>query len=296
MKTFVIACAMLISVVLPASAQRLEPGTTTALFKTPSAENFRLLKVAGIEWVEVALNQCYRGVPTEEVMPRIDAMKAAVDSASLRVWSIHLPFSRTLDISVLNDSIRAANVEIIAQMIRKSACFAPQRLVLHPSSEPIADSIREQRIINSIASIRLLKPVADAIGAELCVENLPRTCLGNTPEELVRIVDAADVGICFDTNHYFHGTTGHFLDVAGARIRTLHCSDYDFENECHWLPTQGEIDWAESMRRLVRNRYDGVFMYEAIRNRSDGSRLTPAQIVESYRTIHTDFEHLKLCK
>ena len=61
-------------------------------------------------------------------------------------------------------------------------------LVLHPSSEPITDSIRAQRITNASRSIAYLKKYADQIGAQLCIENLPRTCLGNTPEELLEII------------------------------------------------------------------------------------------------------------
>ncbi|MEE0850206.1 MAG: sugar phosphate isomerase/epimerase family protein [Alistipes onderdonkii] len=291
MKRVLILMAAAFCAVVPVSAQRPEPGTTTALYKQASTEDFSRIRAAGIEWIEVALNQCYRGVPMEQIVPRIEAMKAMVDSAGLKVWSVHLPFSRTLDISAADDSLRRENVAFMAKMIRKSGLFSPQRLVLHPSSEPIADEQREQRIENAIASIRLLKQEADAIGAELCIENLPRTCLGNTPEELVRIVDAVPgVGICFDTNHYIGGTTGHFMDVAGRRIRTLHCSDFDFVNECHWLPTQGDIDWREFVSRLHDIGYDGVFMYEAIKDRSSQKRLSPEQVAASYAEIFNAIE------
>ena len=279
----------ILGVMVPVSAQKLEPGTTTALYKKTSTKDFIRIKAAGVKWVEVALNQCYRGTPMEQIVPRIEAMKAMIDSAGLKVWSIHLPFSRTLDISAADDSLRRENVSFMAKMIRKSGLFAPQRLVLHPSSEPIAEEERETRIANTIASIRLLKSEAEAIGAELCIENLPRTCLGNTPEELVRIVDAVPgVGICFDTNHYVGGSTEHFMDVTGKRIRTLHCSDFDFENECHWLPTQGDIDWKVFVRRLHDIGYDGVFMYEAIKDRPSQKRLSPEQIAESYNEIFRD--------
>lgn len=273
----------------PVSAQRPEPGTTSALYKEVSTENFRRIKAACIQWVEIAINQCYRGVPMEQIVPRIEAMKAMADSAGVKVWSIHLPFSRTLDISVLNDSLRRENVAFMAKMIRRSAIFAPQRLVLHPSSEPINDTEREERLTRAVGSIRELKEAADAIGAELCIENLPRTCLGNTPEELVRIVDAVPgVGICFDTNHYVQGTTAHFMNVAGKRIRTLHCSDFDLVNECHWLPTQGQIDWAEFTRKLEEIGYDGLFMYEATKDQPTKERLRPEQIMESFRLIYPE--------
>lgn len=282
----ILLTAFLLGMEIPASAQRPEVGTSTAVWGAiPTVEELHEARADGIRWIEVAVNQCYRGVPNEEKYPRMRQMKERLDSAGIRVWSVHLPFSRQLDISVADDSQRAKNVAVLSKMIRWSCeLYAPQRLVLHPSSEPIADSLREQRIGNAIASIRALKKVADAEGVELCVENLPRTCLGNTPEELVRIVDAVPgVGICFDTNHYTQGTIPHFIEVAGSRIRTVHISDYDFVNECHWLPYEGQIDWAAFLRDLrEKARYDGVLMYEVKTLRRDGSRTTPRDIATSF--------------
>ena len=287
---------ILLGMEIPASAQRPEVGTSTAVWgDIPAVEELQQARTDGVQWVEVAVNQCYRGVPEEEQYPRMKQMKERLDSAGMPVWSVHLPFSRTLDISVLEDSLRAENVAFQAKMIRWSCeLYAPQRLVLHPSSEPIADSLREQRLENAIASIRTLKVVADECGVELCIENLPRTCLGNTPEELVRIVDAVPgVGICFDTNHYVQGSISHFIEVAGRRIRTVHISDYDFVNECHWLPYEGEIDWGAFLRAMNETAgYDGVLMHEVRKQRRDGSRTTTRDIVAGVERMCEDYNKL----
>lgn len=279
---------------VPTSAQRPEPGTSTAVWgRWVTAEQLQQAKKDGVNSIEVALNQCYRNIPNEEKIPRMQAMKAAIDSARIQVWSVHLPFSRQLDISVLDDSLRAKNVNIIARMIRISGdLYAPQRMVLHPSSEPIEDKERERRIYNAVASIRTLKAVADETGAVLCIENLPRTCLGNTPEELVRIVDSIPgVGICFDTNHYVHGTTSHFIDVAGERIKTVHMSDFDFVNECHWLPYEGEIDWGAFMRDMREKAgYEGVMMHEVRHIRRDGSPTTTADLREAFEKMYNAYK------
>lgn len=248
-----------------------------------------------MKYVEVAFNQCYRGVPVDEVIPRIKEMKAKIDSADIEVWSIHLPFSRTLDISVLDDRLRKENVDFMAEMIELCAMFQPTCLVLHPSSEPIADSIRAQRIANASESIAYLKKYADRIGAQLCIENLPRTCLGNTPEELMRIVgDIPDVKVCFDTNHYTKGTTEHFVAIVGSRIGTIHASDFDLVNECHWLPTQGNIKWGKLMQDLEKTGYKGVFMYEATKDH-ENNNVRPAleRIAETFDKIIDDYKTLK---
>ena len=186
-------------------AQKYKVGTTTALWKVPASTDFSQARSVGVEYVEVAFNQCYRGVPADEVVPRIRDMKAKIDSAGIKVWSIHLPFSRMLDISVLDEKKRKENVDFMAEMIGQCAQFQPKCLVLHPSSEPITDSIRAQRITNASRSIAYLKKYADQIGAQLCIENLPRTCLGNTPEELLEMIkDIPGVKVCFDTRSEEH--------------------------------------------------------------------------------------------
>lgn len=286
---------MLMAITLSGYAQKYEVGTTTAVWKVPTASDYLQAKASGIKYVEVALNQCYRGVPANEIVPRIRAMKASIDSASIEVWSVHLPFSRTLDISVLGDAQRKENVECMAEMIEQCAIFRPKRLVLHPSSEPIDDSIRIQRITNASQSIAYLKSFADKIGAQLCIENLPRTCLGNTPEELLEIIkDIPGVKICFDTNHYTKGTTEHFVATAGKYISTIHASDFDLVNECHWLPTQGNIRWVRLIYDLKKAGYKGVFMYEVTKDHENNNvRPTPERIVETYNQIMNEYKKQK---
>lgn len=273
------------------SAQKYSIGTTSALWKNPTVKDFIEAKNNGIDYLEIALNQCYRGVPMEEVVTRVFEMKAKVDSADIKVWSIHLPFSKKLDISVLDSVQRSKNVKFIAGMIELSAMFNPQRLVLHPSSEPISDSLRVERIQYAQESIDILRKYANKIGAELCVENLPRTCLGNTPDELLQIVEPfPDVKICFDTNHFLGGDPLMFIRKFGNRIGTIHVSDYDGINECHWIPGDGKIEWGKLFYMLNEVGYDGVFMYETTKNKNK-ERVSSEELVGSYQLIQSQYKN-----
>ena len=296
MRILFAALAILLYSVSPASAQRLEAGTSTALWgKAYTVNDLKEASAADVDYIEVAINQSYRGVPAEKVMANMKKNAGIIDSTDVSVWSVHLPFSRTLDISVLNDSLRQKNVSFIADIMRSSAIlYKPERFVLHPSSEPIESDERESRIQCAISSIRELKKVSDETGIMLCIENLPRTCLGNTPEELVRITDSVPgVYICFDTNHYVKGETDDFIRIAGQKIKTVHISDYDMVNECHWLPYDGKINWPEFLYNLIITaKYDGVLMYE-VKKRSDGSKVPVTDIGESLERIYNEYENLK---
>ena len=129
------------------TAQCLGVGSSTS---SMSPEEMAAAAKAGVEYVEIGISG--RGTVAEIREKALHAKRMA-DEAGLKVWSCHLPFSRKLDISVLNDSARMANLEFLTEMIAICGEVGPEKLVLHPSSEPIADGEREQRIRNSIASI-----------------------------------------------------------------------------------------------------------------------------------------------
>lgn len=274
MKRILFSAAALVCAV-SVSAQCLGVGSSTSSMRPEEmAEAAR----AGIEYVEIGISG--RGTVAEIREKALHARRMA-DEAGLKVWSCHLPFSRTLDISVLDDSARMANVAFLAEMIAICGEVGPRKLVLHPSSEPIADGEREERIRNSIASIGVLRHEAARIGAELCIEDLPRTCLGRNSAELLRIVEPyPDVKICFDTNHLLTEDPVRFVEACGDRIATVHVSDYDGVDERHWLPGRGTIDWPGLYRALMQSGYRGVFMYEL--KRGEGS---PAEMVSIYEKL-----------
>ena len=168
------------------------------------------------------------------------------------------------------------------RMIRLASIFGPQRLVLHPSSEPIADEEREIRLQNSANSIGRLALSAKEIGAVLCIENLPRTCLGRDSGELMRLIAAyPEVMVCFDSNHLLKEEHAHFFEAVGNRIGTIHASDYDRKDERHWLPGEGVIDWPDFLRRLQASGYKGVFMHEVLNKET----ATPENIVKTYNEV-----------
>ena len=171
MKKILLTAAMLLCAA-NLSAQCLGVGSSTS---SMSLEEMAQAAQAGIGYVEIGISGC--GTVTEIREKALHAKRKA-DEAGLKVWSCHLPFSRTLDISVLSDSARMANIGFLTEMIAICGELGPKKLVLHPSSEPIADAEREQRILNSIASIGVLREAAACIRAELCIEEFPRTCLG----------------------------------------------------------------------------------------------------------------------
>ncbi len=82
-------------------------------------------------------------------------------------------------------------------------------------------------------------------------------------EEIVELVSVhKDLRVCFDTNHLLNQDPCDFVRKLGDKIITLHISDYDFQNERHWLPGEGDINWPELISTLKETGYSGPWLYE----------------------------------
>ena len=135
---------------------------------------------------------------------------------------------------------------------------------------------------NSANSIGRLALAAKEIGVMLCIENLPRTCLGRNSDEILQLIaNYPEVMVCFDSNHLLKEDHAHFFEQVGNRIGTIHASDYDRKDERHWLPGKGIIDWSDFLRKLKQSGYNGVFMYEIRSSEVDSIQ----QIVKAHHRI-----------
>ncbi len=257
-----------------------ELGISQALFGGLSATEAKSMVNAGVKHIEVTMNTFWRNHTDEECYSLARSTRKLIDETpGLEVWSVHLPFSSTLDISVKDANARAENVDIMSKMIRLAGEFKPRKLVLHPSSEPISDADRATRLDNARESIGKLLPVAKEIGAQLCIENLPRTCLGRTSSEIWFLIqDYPEVMVCFDSNHLLIEDHNLFFQNVGHRIGTIHASDYDKVDERHWLPGLGVIDWPLFLLNLMHFGYEGVFMTEVKTG-------TAAEVVNAYKNV-----------
>ena len=220
----------------------------------------------GISCMEVGWpNTVRQGMEETEIWAK--EMKTAADKAGVEIWSIHIPYGGVYDISKADEAERqqavAANA---ADMELGSRILKPKYFIIHASAEPISEEERAARFAASHKSLQELAAKAKACGVGLLVEDLPRTCLGNTSTELLSIINGIDnTDICFDVNHLLQESHVSFIRNTKGRIKSTHMSDYDATDERHWLPGKGVINWTELLKELVAAGYTGPFMYEVSR-------------------------------
>ena len=233
-------------------------GSSTCFTGKFDREAFRGYAAAGIDCVELSTNYNNYFNTWEFVDRPEDYARIAADEG-VEIWSVHLPFSRKLDISNEDKELRAVTLYTDRAMIRASARAGAKVIVLHPSSEPIDDERRPERMRLSREAIISLNEECVKLGVKLAVED-----------------------------------NAHFIDTltaGGIKIHTLHISDYFRDaagvlDERHVLPGEGINDWHAIFDALVRHGYKGPIMYEVpARPKTHETPYTFAELADNMRRL-----------
>lgn len=224
-----------------------------------SSELFTKYRDGGIEYMEIALtSDQYEALD-------FDALASLAKDNGVKIWTIHLPYSPFVRVDLSRPDLAARTVEFYGDIIKKGSAIGVERYVVHPSGEPVETDAAKRTLRMDCAKKHLVKLVdfAASLGATIAVENLPRTCLGNTIAEMDEILSAhPSLRICLDTNHLLTENVPEFIRHFGNRIVTTHISDCDFVNERHWLPGEGDNDWGGIYKALCEVGYAGIWLYE----------------------------------
>lgn len=244
----------------------------------------------GIHYLELSINPLLQ-LGKNERTEWIQELKLNTEAAGIQVWSVHMAWSNTVDISTLNEEDRANTIETHIEVMKLLAPLNVQKYVIHPSAEPVTDEDRSERLQNSINSLKILSKEAQRHSGKIALEVMPRTLLGNTSDELLYIINEVDKGleICFDTNHVLQESPEEFVRKAGSLITTLHVSDYDAVDERHWMPGRGVINWNQVIHELVKIGYEGPWMYEVVRRESDVPVTDIEGLVKTWELLKADY-------
>lgn len=190
-------------------------------------------------------------------------------ASGVKVWSIHLPFSGAGAVRPDDpDGMWESYLPIHKALIEGGGKAGIKYMVIHASGEDPElrfAPTREARMQRVLRHLSALSDFCKANGSTLCVEVLPRFCIGNCAEEIERIISYnPDIRLCFDVNHLLKESHVDFIKKVGKYAVTTHISDYDFIDERHQFPMQGQINWRELQSALEQADYAGPFLYETM--------------------------------
>ena len=251
-------------------------------------EDFDNYQACGIEAIEIS--------PSCKDFPTLDfpAIEKEAKRTGVHIWSLHLPFSREIDISHPSSQKRRAALNTDLFYMEKAAAVGAEVVVVHPSSEPISENERQERLSNASSSLKILADKAQELGILLAVENLPRTCLTrNSHEMLYLLTQDKRLRFCFDTNHLLEENHAEFLKPCADRLISLHISDYDFINEHHVMPGDGFIDWRQLVTLLEEADYQGPLLFEvSLAGYHKADFEAPSHSLSEIKSIHKNIKSI----
>ena len=247
-----------------------------------NADTLRELAAAGICQIELSSGHIAPFYDELDFPHKAKDIAALSRENGVTVSSVHLPFCpfAEIDPASRDASVRAYVVEKQTELLNAAGEAGIGLAVIHPSGEPYGEEERSERLVLAADTVAKVTEAAKSAGVTLCLENLPRTCLCRTSDEMLYFLDRIpDLRAVFDTNHSLKEDNAHYIGEVGPKIVTLHVSDYDFIDEKHWLPLEGKNDWPSIISALEEAGYAGRFLYEL---KAGYSYL---QIAENYRKL-----------
>lgn len=257
-----------------------------ALSVGPRAMNdadFTALYDSGIREVELSSGDIAPFYEQLDFTHKSKEIASLAHSHGVNISSVHLPFApfAKIDPSTPDPEVRKNIIARQSELIRAAGDAGIRIAVIHPSGEPSRAEERAERLENAIGVIGVLAEQAEKEGVTLALENLPRTCLCRTHDEMLLFLSAIpSLKVCFDTNHSLTENNADYIAAVADKIATLHVSDYDFVDERHWLPGRGKNDWNKIISLLESSGYFGRWLYEL--RSGEG---TYAEVYENYRKL-----------
>lgn len=177
--------------------------------------------------------------------PQVRLMKRIMDLSGAVLSSVHSDFSAPAQIDQPDRYAREAALLTQRCGIMFAADMGARFYILHPSNYKEGPEL-EMRIDIAGDSYASLCQFAATQGMVIALENMIDS-IGHHENQLLQIVDRADEasGVCFDTGHA--NLNARLPEMAMAllgRTVTTHMHDNDGQQDRHWFPGAGAVDWA----------------------------------------------------
>ena len=221
-------------------------GATIGL-QGPLVAKYKALKAAGFEGVEPMSH-----------MDQDEVVKA-LEESGLKAASVCCSTHWRLTLSHPDPAAREKGLEGLKQALRDAKRYGATSVLLVPGVA--RDGVTyEQCWERSIAEIRKVVPLAEALGVKIAVENVWNDFI-KTPEEARRYLDEINsptVGWHFDIGNMIKFNAAEtWPPVLGKRILRLHIKEYGKAKGFNVQFFEGDNNWPAIMKALDDIGYDG---------------------------------------
>ena len=241
-------------------------GISTLLIKERDLlSNVHLLVELGIELLEIRAEPGHFPYEDREY---INSLGTVLKKVGLKAYSLHMPTNK-VDISYLNQDDRLRSIREIKRAALSFLKLGGELVVVHPGGRVKDEFKREDHLSRSFESLKELGDFFSGCGLKMALENTLPSRIGSRIEELLILhgrLKSKNSGICLDTGHIniMKDPTVALKELKDYLIH-LHIADNLGENDDHFLPGEGKINWKVFFKILKEIDYQGVFMLEVKR-------------------------------
>jgi len=224
------------------------------------------IRANGFELIEVCSFPKHLDYHQEDEVRRAGEM---MHRLGLRPFSFHAPFADRIDITSLDEQVRASAVAELITACRAAALIGAENVVLHPGPEREGRPPQEeflQRMHNAARSLNQVAAHCCQTGVQLQLENmLPHLLFGQTSDMMYLLgeINTCAVGTCLDTGHaHLSGDLGSVIHKLSGHLKMVHINDNHGDRDAHLLPGEGAIDWPWLISELHRHHFHGGLIIE----------------------------------
>lgn len=197
----------------------------------------------------------------------IGRVRQELDHLSLRVTSMHAPYSVSTDVTSPEEGGRLAAVAEVKAAADALAALGGATLVVHAGSEADAAVLDGRpRLQRGIRSLTEVYEHCQARGISIAIEDMLGHKLGGRTEDLQYAFEQfpmQDVGFCLDTGHSFlNGRLFERIKLFGPRLVMVHAHDTHGNYDDHLPPGEGSIPWPSVLNALTAVGFQGEIVLE----------------------------------
>ncbi len=201
-------------------------------------------------------------------------LREKLQECDIRVHSLHIPFSKNLDISSLDDAKRQGSVFELKKGIDLASFLNAGIAIVHPGGEltNFRDHDEKKRRLDKCAqSVGEILKYASQKNIILAMENLLPHMVCGYSDDILSIVNGFNsdyVKICFDSSHAnLAENPVEVLKKFNGKVVTVHLSDNQGKYDEHLMPGDGNINYPMLIKALKDINYQGVFMMEVLHHK-----------------------------
>jgi sugar phosphate isomerase/epimerase len=189
-------------------------------------------------------------------------LSAMAQEYGIGIDSLHAPYGVRHDISLVDSEARMGAVCRIAMVMASAVELGANTVILHLQSWPADPS--SQSVDTLLRSLEALVESAENMGIRLAAENLPGKVARDFLTRALDEFQSDNFGFCYDSSHDQLGPEKPYviLEQYADRLFAVHLSDNDGQDDRHWIPFTGIVNWEQVCYLLGKAGYAHPLLLE----------------------------------